>query len=154
MKKCYIFLDIDGVLNNTKKWEKTYKKYGVSAGTHSFDEKNIKNLLLLHDCLSANYEIHYILSSTWRLTNSGYTIAYERLRENGLILEGWTDREHDDRGAQICKFLNNKRYDLAVILDDDEFDIAPYLTNRILLLKTNTNKGLTLRNVVDFLLKL
>ena len=64
MKSIYIFLDIDGVLNNTNKWEKDYKKWGYTNGTYSMDEKNIQNLVKLHRQLKDKYDLHYILSST------------------------------------------------------------------------------------------
>ena len=32
-RKIYIFLDVDGVLNNINFWKKNYFKYGFSAGT-------------------------------------------------------------------------------------------------------------------------
>ena len=44
----YIFLDVDGVLNNIDFWKKNYFKYGFSVGTYSIDEKNIKTLIKLH----------------------------------------------------------------------------------------------------------
>ena len=65
MKKIiYIFLDIDGVLNNTNQMIRNYRKYHKPLGPYFFDEKNIQKLSLLNRILIKRYEIHYILSST------------------------------------------------------------------------------------------
>ena len=76
-KKIYIFLDVDGVLNNINFWKKNYFKYGFSAGTYSIDEKNIKTLAKLHRKLKDKYELHYVLSSTWRLSKDGQAVYHE-----------------------------------------------------------------------------
>lgn len=153
-KICYIFLDIDGVLNNIHRWEKIYIKKGISAGTYSFDEKNLKNLDLLDYFMSRKYELHYVLSSTWRLSKSGYEIAESRFREHGIKIEGHTSKSWDHRGKQILQYMEGKSYDLLVALDDDDFDINPYLSDNFLLLQTDVRKGLTKKDIFDFLIKL
>ena len=150
MKSIYIFLDIDGVLNNTNKWEKDYKKWGYTNGTYSMDEKNIQNLVKLHRQLKDKYDLHYILSSTWRLSKDGSKIALARLRENGIKIDGITDPNSSaDRGALIRKYLRNLKdgFDLAFAFDDDSFDIINYVSNNFYLINTSTKKGLTKKEI-------
>ena len=155
MKKIiYIFLDIDGVLNNTNQMIRNYKKYHKPLGTYFFNEKNIQKLSLLNKILIKKYEVHYILSSTWRLSSLGFKIAKERLRENGIELEEFTDKEWKQRGQQILDYLYGLSYYRALAIDDDSFDIEPYENNKFKLIKTKTSKGLTYKNIIDFLLKL
>ncbi len=143
MRKIYIFLDVDGVFNNAKFWQKNFFKYGFSAGTYSIDEKNIKKFAKLHRKLKKRYELHYVLSSTWRLSKDGQAIILNRLRDNGIKLEGITDpTESLDRGELILKYLSNvTSYDFAIAIDDDSFDITPYVTDKFFLVKTNFFTG-------------
>lgn len=153
MKSIYIFLDIDGVLNNTNKWEKDYKKWGYSSGTYSMDEKNIQALVKLHRQLKNKYDLHYVLSSTWRLSRDGSKIALARLRENGIKVDGTTDLDVSaDRGALIRKYLNNLKdgFDLAFAFDDDSFDIINYTSNDFYLIQTSVKKGLTKKEIRYF----
>lgn len=146
----YIFLDVDGVLNNIDFWKKNYFKYGFSAGTYSIDEKNIKTLVKLHRQLKDKYELHYVLSSTWRLSKEGYSVIYNRLRDSGIKLEGITDPHHEDRGQLILKYLANiNTYDLAIAIGDDFFDIEPYLTDNFYLVTPNFHKGFTSSEIKD-----
>lgn len=144
-KKIYIFLDVDGVLNNINFWKKNYFKYGFSAGTYSIDERNIRTLAKLHRKLKDKYELHYILSSTWRLSKDGQAVIWNRLRENGIKLDGITEPNHsEDRGKLILNYLNNlQSYDLAIAIDDDTFDIKPYLTEKFYLVTPDFHMGFT-----------
>ena len=144
-RKIYIFLDVDGVLNNINFWKKNYFKYGFSAGTYSIDEKNIKTLAKLHRKLKDKYELHYVLSSTWRLSKDGQAVILNRLRDNGIKLDGITEPNNsEDRGKLILNYLNNlQSYDLAIAMDDDTFDINPYLTENFHLVAPDFHTGLT-----------
>ena len=117
-KKIYIFLDVDGVLNNINFWKKNYFKYGFSAGTYSIDERNIKTLAKLHRKLKDKYELHYVLSSTWRLSKDGQAVILNRLRDNGIKLDGITEPNNsEDRGKLILNYLSNlQSYDLAIAM--------------------------------------
>lgn len=150
-KRIYIFLDVDGVLNNTDKWEKDYKKWGYVAGTYSMDEKNIQNLVKLHRKIKNKYDLHYVLSSSWRLNNDNCKIVFARLSENGIELEGAIDKDTSaDRGNLILKYLNDKDYDLAVAFDDDSEDIIPYIFDKFQLIQTSTLKGFTRKEIRKF----
>lgn len=145
MKKIYMFLDVDGVFNNLNNWKKKYFKYGFSSGTYSIDEKNIRKFAKLYRQLGKKYEMHCVLSSTWRLSKDGRAVILNRLRDNGIKLEGITEPEHQERGKQILKYLSNinNEYDLAIAIDDDNFDINPFLNEKFYLVNTDCNTGYT-----------
>ena len=67
----YIFLDVDGVLNNQKYIEKCYENNGHCAMHMNhvpFDPKCLNNLMKLVRFIEQKaYDVKIILSSTWRL---------------------------------------------------------------------------------------
>jgi len=54
--------------------------------------------------MSKKYELHYGLSSTWRLSESGYEIAELRFREHRIKIEGCTPKSWDCRDKHQCIF--------------------------------------------------
>lgn len=68
-----------------------------------------------------------------------------RLRDNGIKLDGITEPNNfEDRGKLILNYLNNlQSYDLAIAIDDDTFDINPYLTENFHLVTPDFHMGLT-----------
>lgn len=145
MERIYIFLDVDGVFNNINMWTRNYFKYGISAGTYSIDERNIKRFAKLYRQLRKKYEVYCVLSSTWRTSKDGQAVIYNRLRDNGVRLEGTIDINYGERGDLIQKYLANLDYDydLAIALDDDSFDIKPFLNKKFRLVQTNGERGFT-----------
>lgn len=125
----YIFLDIDGVLNNADYIEECWEKNGHHAMHMNhvpFDPKCLNNLMLLVQHLRLNYEVKIVLSSTWRLHEVDYEIVDARIAEYGLTLSGKTPLI-GPRGAEIRHYLeNNTPYAGFLILDDDIYDIKPY----------------------------
>ena len=72
MKLFYIFLDIDGVLNNEIYFEECFNRHKVkgimSMNRFPFDPKCLNNLMKLNQELQKqNYNVKIVLSSTWRL---------------------------------------------------------------------------------------
>lgn len=127
----YIFLDVDGVLNNEKYVVKCYEHNGHHAMhmNHApFDPKCLNNLMkLVRYIEQKGYTVKIILSSTWRLHEIDYEIVNARIAEYGLTLKGKTDYIHSERGIEINKYLeDNPNYLYYLILDDDIFDIKPY----------------------------
>lgn len=124
----YIFLDVDGVLNDEVYIEECYEKnggYPMSMNHVPFDPKALTNLMNLVKEIRLYGEPHIILSSTWRLHEVDMEIVNARIAEYGLRLEGKTPYIHSNRGEEIQDFLsglsvNDYRF---VILDDDKFDI-------------------------------
>lgn len=62
--KRYIFLDVDGVLNNVRHWRKLHDKYGgrFCCENMPFNERSLKNLKKIIDKTQAEV----VLISSWR----------------------------------------------------------------------------------------
>lgn len=149
MKKLvFIFLDVDGVLNNENYIVKCYNKHHkpMSMNHVPFDPKCLNNLMILvQQIQQLDYDVNIILSSTWRLNEIDYNIVDARLAEYGLSLNGKTSYIDGIRGMEIKDFLQDKCYTNFIILDDDIFDIQDYFPNN--LVKTDFKTGLTKHNV-------
>lgn len=144
----FIFLDVDGVLNNENYIVKCYNKHHkpMSMNHVPFDPKCLNNLMILvQQIQQLDYDVNIILSSTWRLNEIDYNIVDARLAEYGLSLNGKTSYIDGIRGIEIEDFLQDKCYTNFIILDDDIFDIQDYFPNN--LVKTNFKTGLTKHNV-------
>ena len=144
----FIFLDVDGVLNNENYIVKCYNKHHkpMSMNHVPFDPKCLNNLMILvQQIQQLDYDVNIILSSTWRLNEIDYNIVDARLAEYGLSLNGKTSYIDGIRGIEIKDFLQDKCYTNFIILDDDIFDIQDYFPNN--LVKTDFKTGLTKHNV-------
>lgn len=153
-KLIFVFLDVDGVLNNERYIVKCYKKHHKPMHMNHvpFDPRCLNNLMILVQTLEHNnYEVKIILSSTWRLSEIDYEIVNARLAEYGLKLSGKTPNLRAIRGEEIQDFLKDKIYENIIILDDDIFDIKEYFPNNIV--RTNFKLGLT-KNDVNKALKI
>lgn len=144
----FIFLDVDGVLNNENYIVKCYNKHHkpMSMNHVPFDPKCLNNLMILvQQIQQLDYDVNIILSSTWRLNEIDYNIVDARLAEYGLSLNGKTSYIDGIRGIEIKDFLQDRCYTNFIILDDDIFDIQDYFPNN--LVKTDFKTGLTKHNV-------
>lgn len=147
-KLIFVFLDVDGVLNNERYIVKCYKKHHKPMHMNHvpFDPRCLNNLMILVQTLEHNnYEVKIILSSTWRLSEIDYEIVNARLAEYGLKLSDKTPNLRAIRGEEIQDFLKDKSYENIIILDDDIFDIKEYFPNNIV--RTNFKLGLTKNDV-------
>lgn len=140
-KLIYIFLDVDGVLNNQNYIEKCYEMHHQPMHMNHvpFDPKCLKNLMLLVQCYeNNNYKVKIILSSTWRLSEIDYEIVNARLAEYGLRLSGKTcNKGH--RGKEIKVYLQeNQDYKDFIIIDDDSFDIVDTYPDNLIQTKFKT----------------
>ena len=150
--KYYIFLDIDGVLNNTEYIEKCYKKnggYPMSMNCAPFNPIALNNLMKLAKRIRREGELKIILSSTWRLRDTDIAIVNSRLAEYGMNISDLTPRIEQKRGLEIQEFLyedtNQERDDYTfVILDDEDFDIKKIYPDN--LVKVNSIKGFRWRD--------
>lgn len=129
-----IFLDIDGVLNNTKHNIKMYNKLGhdkywelMNKDMDIFDNKSLKYLSKIIDYFEN--KILIVISSTWRLNKKNINKVVEKISK---YTKSWnikfdiTGVDKDMiRGNEIEEYL--KSHNLLdseyVILDDDTFDI-------------------------------
>lgn len=149
----YIFLDIDGVMNNRIDWmQKVDNKSEKFLGHRMFCDKAWEMLSEVVRKTRAKV----VLSSSWRI---GF---YER--EDGIILNknnphaemlmnyfyqydiplvGLTTKVYDLRGIQIQEYVeeNFTKDDKWVVLDDEEFDIRN-LVPKEQFIKTEFETGL------------
>lgn len=133
MKKFYIFLDIDGVMNDFTYWneckEKNKNSKYMNMQDYPFNPKSLNNLMLLqHYLLKKQIIMRIVLSSTWRLNNISKAIVNSRLAEYGMTIFDKTpqldrlplNKLNSHRSYEIQEWLNkNKKPKKFLILDDD-----------------------------------
>lgn len=78
----YIFLDVDGVLNNKKHYSKQHKKYGgrFFCENMPFNPRSILNLRKIVRKTNAKV----VISSSWRRSEKAMTVLEARLIEYGI----------------------------------------------------------------------
>ena len=111
----FIFLDIDGVLNNTSYHE---SESDLSYPLSAFCKDNVK---AFNDLMKDIPEIKVIISSSWR-TDFNLQNIFDRIGLNVKIF-GITPFISDDRSAEIKEYLKDKKdYSYCIIDDIDYFD--------------------------------
>lgn len=133
-----IFLDVDGVLNNSKTTDRVF-------GWRGIDPELVKNLKKLYDESNKDEETKIVVSSSWKRDevralrdaelgyekrDNIYTILLQRLTDAGMEVLGYTTETKStwERGEGILKWI--KEYNESheepisnyVVLDDETFD--------------------------------
>lgn len=87
----YIFLDVDGVLNNKKHYKKQHKKYGgrFCCENMPFNPRSLKNLRKI--VKKTNSKI--VVSSSWRNSDLAMAVLEARLAEYGMKIHSKTGRD-------------------------------------------------------------
>lgn len=168
--KSFIFLDIDGVLNNRKHFKKMHDKYGgrFFAESMPFNPRSLKNLKRIVD--ATNSEI--VLTSTWRKDKDCMTVLKARLKEYGLNIYSTVDSDDSmSRSTQISLWLiehyghmyyysddigHNIRFKIKckyIIIDDQIYDLRKCF-DRDHIVKTNYFDGLTYLKTLEAIGKL
>lgn len=137
----YIFLDIDGVLNNDKTMTRSPDGYvGISDSLCKRLEIIIKET-----------DAKVILTSSWKDNSSPQDLAYMRKRLNrhlALPIGQTHEKRAGLRGTGINDYLKDHPCDEFVILDDFDFNFYEEgLWEHVVL--TNPILGLTNENVDD-----
>lgn len=166
----YIFLDIDGVLNDEVHIEKCYEMnggYPMSMNHCPFDPKALTNLMNLVKRIRKVGTPRIVLSSTWRLHEIDTEIVNARIAEYGLSLFDKTPYIHSNRGLEIKSFLERMEKEHPVeeypdekfkfvILDDDKFDIENLYSNNLVYVNriyglsvSDINKALKILDIGD-----
>ena len=149
----YIFLDIDGVLNNKRHYKKQHKKYGgrFCCENIPFNARSIKNLRKIID--KTNSKI--VLSSSWRRLENNIIILKARLIEYGIKIYSITPFINGDRGKEIKKWCeeNLKQNDKILIIDDNMYDIENYYNSKEIV-KIDGYKGLTVLKTLEAIIKM
>ena len=127
-KHFYIFLDVDGVLNNATYFYKCFNKHKnkgiMSCENFPFDPKCLNNLMILKQKLNNNgYKVHIILSSTWRMDKISIAIVNSRLAEYGMKVEDKTKIFTGDRTEEIKDYINKHFCVNYLVLDDANCNI-------------------------------
>jgi hypothetical protein len=161
-KLFYIFLDIDGVLNNMEYWNECFERHQVkgimSMNCFPFDPKCLNNLMKLSQELQKqNYVVKIVLSSTWRLNQMDIGIVNSRLAEYGMRIFATTiSLSSGKRGLEIKDFLEDEQYGKAdnyLILDDEIKDIAEQFEEKHII-HTNFNTGFNNEKLEEAMKKL
>jgi hypothetical protein len=142
----YIFLDVDGVLNNKKHYSKLHKKYGGKffMWDMPFNPRSLKNLRRIIDATGGKEKTKIVLTSSWRGSETGMAVLKARLCEYGMKIYSITEYMDGKRGTEISCWLreNAKPSDLYIIIDDEMYDILDHFdSDRIV--KINWYYGLT-----------
>lgn len=149
----YIFLDVDGVLNNTRYISMRHRQYGGKFFCQNvpFNPRSLRNLRILVECTKGKL----VLTSTWRLDNTSISVLESRLAEYNLRLYGKTNYMYSHRGTEIRDYLRNQTnssYNNILILDDEMTDIKDEF-EEFQMVKVNGDKGLTWLKTVEALFK-
>lgn len=140
----YLFLDIDGVMNNGPFLQSKGEEINL---LHDWDEHMVdpKSAKLLADIVSTVPDLKVVLSSTWRLT-PGAGVALRALRKAGMPenfrFDGITPRLVDQgRGKEIEAYIKSRGIapsDICIL--DDDCDMDPLKSRWV---RTLFNEGLT-----------
>lgn len=155
-----IFLDIDGVLNNTKDVKK-YRLFLKGERKLLIDiEPFFYFKRLLQEIAKEKLEVRIVISSSWRLgtTASDWKKLFKHYFGEENIILGRTLHLECDRGLEILNFLqmmDEKKETIEdyVVVDDDIEDIIDYVGKRRIV-KTSVKRGLTNSDVKKIVRKL
>lgn len=136
----YIFLDVDGVLNNTAAFSLSNDRM------LALSEECLFNYQYLVDKLRQKYEVRVILSSTWRFNK----IGFDKLKQyedkyDALKLYDSTPISHDHREKEIKRYCDKNKIEYKDILIIDDAFMDGELKYRSI--RTDTFDGLKFSDV-------
>lgn len=154
-EKFYVFLDIDGVLNDLQYMQSLDKK---QMGIVKVNPRSVDALNYLVEKLSVRYDVEIVVSSTWR-SNMIETLV--TLVNNGFKKENVSVTRTGDfftphyRGREILKYLENKKNnDNYVVIDDETFDFKECIPIRKVIKTSFYTGGLDKKMIDSFFEKL
>ena len=155
-----IFLDIDGVLNNTKDVKK-YRFFLKGERRVLIDiEPFFYFKRLLQEIEKEKLEVRIVISSSWRLgtTASDWKKLFKHYFNDENIILGRTLHLECDRGLEILNFLQmideeKETVEDYIVVDDDIEDIIDYVGKKRIV-KTSIKRGLTNKDVRKIIRKL
>lgn len=155
-----IFIDIDGVLNNTKDVKK-YRFFLKGERRVLIDiEPFFYFKRLLQEIEKEKLEVRIVISSSWRLgtTASDWKKLFKHYFNDENIILGRTLHLECDRGLEILNFLQmideeKETVEDYVVVDGDIEDIIDYVGKKRIV-KTSIKRGLTNKDVRKIIRKL
>ena len=155
-----MFLDIDGVLNNTQNIKK-YRLFFRGKRRLLVDVKPVFYFKkLLKEIEKNNMEVKIVISSSWRVGSilADWKKLFKHYFNNEEIVIGRTPYLYKDRGIEILELLEIAKekgdiIDDYIVLDDDIEDIINHI-NTEKIMKINRRYGLTSKNIKEILKKL
>lgn len=155
-----IFLDIDGVLNNTEDIKK-YRLFLKGERRVLIDiEPFFYFKKMLKEIEKEKLDVRVVISSSWRLgtTASDWKKLFKHYFNNDEIIIGRTLHLEKDRGLEILNFiemLDEKKETVEdyIVVDDDIEDIIDYVGKKRIV-KTSIKRGLTNKDVRKIIRKL
>ena len=155
-----IFLDIDGVLNNTQNIKK-YRLFFRGKRRLLVDVKPVFYLKkLLNEIEKEKLNVKIVISSSWILGTipADWKKLFKHYFNNREIVIGRTPYLYKDRGIEILELLEIAKekgdiIDDYIVLDDDIEDIINHI-NSEKVMKINRRYGLTSRDIEQILKKL
>ena len=155
-----IFLDIDGVLNNTQNIKK-YRLFFRGKRRLLVDVKPVFYLKkLLNEIEKEKLNVKIVISSSWRLGTipADWKKLFKHYFNNAEIVKGRTPYLYKDRGIEILELLEIAKekgdmIDDYIVLDDDIKDIINHI-NYKKVMKIDRRYGLTSKNIKEILKKL
>ncbi|MEE0440999.1 MAG: HAD domain-containing protein [Thomasclavelia sp.] len=134
MKTIYLFLDVDGVLNNQKIIQETKKMQVI-------DEQNLINLNKLIKTIKKEDNCSIILNSSWQLVNENIDILKSYLNKYDLRIDDYLKIDNQkNKGELIIEYCNKHQISSLDILVIDDGMISE-IKDR--LIKCNFNYGFT-----------
>lgn len=134
MKTIYLFLDVDGVLNNQKIIQETKKMQII-------DEQNLINLNKLIKTIKKEYNYLIILNSSWQLVNENINILKSYLNKYNLKIDDYLKIDNQkNKGELIIEYCDKHQISSLDILVIDDGMISE-IKDR--LIKCNFNQGFT-----------
>lgn len=155
-----IFLDIDGVLNNTQNIKK-YRLFFRGKRRLLVDVKPVFYLKkLLNEIEKEKLNVKIVISSSWRLGTipADWKKLFLHYFNNAEIVKGRTPYLYKDRGIEILELLEIAKekgdmIDDYIVLDDDIKDIINHI-NYKKVMEIDRRYGLTSKNIKEILKKL
>lgn len=155
-----IFLDVDGVLNNTQNIKK-YRLFFRGKRRLLVDVKPVFYLKkLLNEIEKEKLNVKIVISSSWRLGTipADWKKLFLHYFNNAEIVKGRTPYLYKDRGIEILELLEIAKekgdmIDDYIVLDDDIKDIINHI-NYKKVMKIDRRYGLTSKNIKEILKKL
>lgn len=141
-KQLTIFLDIDGVLNNSgdiaQMGLKEYREFANEFKKKyncifPLPDMNLKPFIRTINALKKKFEVKCILSSTWRFKRANIELLNKILFDKGLtdsklIIDRTCRYENKVMGSEIQTYIDENKIGKYIILDDSS-DMLPSQMN-------------------------